>query len=177
MNLTLKKLCILQIKENGISEKIYNTLNQKENELLDKKEKKYFLKKSERAKIKIGLVGGVFDILHIGHILTLNEAKKYCDILAVIIANDAYIIKKGRKPLHSPEYRCTMVETLKPVDIAILGGKKYETTLARVQPDVIIYGYDQKAFLKPPGVRIVKLRKYIRPEKFKSSKIIKKLEL
>ncbi len=172
-----KKLCMMQVRENGISGKSFAGLCAKEKSMLEKKGGGYFLKRSERGRIRVGLAGGVFDIIHIGHVFTLNEAKKHCDVLVAAVASDEHILKKGRKPVHSQAYRVAMVDFLKPVDVAIAGGKSYEETLARVGPDVIIYGYDQEPFLKPAGVRIVKLKKYLEPEKFKSSRIIMELGL
>lgn len=174
---TAKKLLALQIRENGISEKTFLSLNHLEKSLLEERDDKYFLRASERAKVKVGLAGGVFDILHAGHVFTLNEAKKHCDVLAVVVASDEHIVKKGRTPVHAQEYRVAMVDFLKPVDVAVAGGKNFGETLERVKPDVIIYGYDQKEFLTPEGVEIVKLKKHIEPEKFKSSKIIRELGL
>lgn len=167
----------MQIKENGISKKRFNSLSSKEKTLLEKKGEKYFLRKEERKKIKVGLTGGVFDILHIGHVFTLNEAKKYCDVLVVVIACNKHILNKKRKILHSEKYRAAMVEFLKPVDAVILGCTKYEKTLKYIMPDRIIYGYDQKPFLKPNKIKVIKLKKYVEPKKFKSNKIIKMLGL
>lgn len=171
----IKKLLALEIKENGISEKTFNSLNEKEKEMLIKKNRKYFLKIELRKKIKIGLIGGVFDVLHIGHVVTLNEAKKHCDFLVVVIARDEHIKKKGREPIHTQIYRAKIVEFLKPVDAVILGKKNYKKVLEIVKPDIIIYGYDQEPFLKPPGVKIIKLNVFVNPNKFKSSKIVKRL--
>ncbi len=132
---------------------------------------------TERAKIKVVLTGGVFDILHLGHLYTLTEAKKYGDFLVVVIASDRHIAKKGRKPIHSQEYRAKMVEALKPVDATVLGEDDPMKIVEMVKPDVIVYGYDQQEFIKPHGVKIVKLKEHIEPEKFKTNKIIKELEL
>ncbi|MEM2908783.1 MAG: adenylyltransferase/cytidyltransferase family protein [Candidatus Bilamarchaeaceae archaeon] len=126
-------------------------------------------------KKKVVLTGGVFDILHAGHLYTLRQAKKYGDYLVVVVAGDRHIKKKGRKPIHSQRYRAMMVSELKPVDKVILGGKNPEKIVKKIKPDVIVYGYDQKPFIKPKGVRIVKLRKYIEKESLKTSKIIKRL--
>lgn len=168
-----RKLIILQLKENGISQKTFDSLDNAEKAMLVLINGKYYLNQMERAKIKVGLIGGVFDILHIGHVFTLNEAKKHCDVLVVVVARDEMIMKKGRKLLHTQKYRAAMVESLKPVDVAVLGLKDYHQVLDAVKPDVIIYGYDQEEFAKPEGVKIIKLKKYIEPEKFKSSKIMK----
>jgi FAD synthetase len=112
-----------------------------------------------------------------GHILTLTEAKKHGDVLVVVLARDDMISRKGRKLIHSQDYRAKMVEALKPVDIVVLGSDNPEDLVKRIKPDVIIYGYDQQEFLKPEGVEIVKLKQHIEPEKFKTNKIIKELGL
>ena len=53
-------------------------------------------------KKKIVLAGGVFDIIHPGHIHTLNAAKALGDVLVVAIATDSTAEKmKKRPPLHN----------------------------------------------------------------------------
>ncbi|MFA6531212.1 MAG: adenylyltransferase/cytidyltransferase family protein [Candidatus Micrarchaeia archaeon] len=135
------------------------------------------LPQSERSKIKVVMTGGVFDILHLGHVHMLNEAKKYGTFLVVVVAKDEHISKKGRKLIHSQEYRAKMVETLKPVDAVILGEDDPKKLIERVKPDVIVYGYDQAEFLKPDGIKIVKLTEHLEPEKLKTNRILKELGL
>lgn len=126
---------------------------------------------------KIVMTGGVFDILHAGHIYTLAQAKKYGERLVVVVANDDYIRKKGREPIHSQQYRAFMVSAIRYVDKVILGEKNPEDLVKKIKPNVIVYGYDQTPFLRPKGVKIVKLKKYIKKENFKTSSIIQKLGL
>ncbi|MFA5077517.1 MAG: adenylyltransferase/cytidyltransferase family protein, partial [Candidatus Micrarchaeia archaeon] len=111
-----------------------------------------------------------------GHLFALNEARKLCDVLVVVVARDELVLKNKKKLVHPQEYRAAMVDFLKPVDVALLGGRDYMETAGRVKPDVIIYGYDQKE-LETPGIEVVKLKKRILPEKFKTSKIIEALGL
>jgi len=140
-------------------------------------QKLLFLPPAERAKLKVVMTGGVFDILHIGHLLTLTEAKKHGDFLVVVVARDEHISKKGRQPIHSQEYRAKMVEALKPVDAVVLGEEDPKILVEKIKPDVIVYGYDQREFLKPEGVEVIRLKEHIEPEKFKTNKIIKELGL
>ncbi|MBI5051184.1 adenylyltransferase/cytidyltransferase family protein [Candidatus Micrarchaeota archaeon] len=116
-------------------------------------------------------------IIHIGHLFTLTEAKKHGDFLVVIVARDDMIRKKNRKPIHSQDLRAKMVESLKPVDCAILGIEEPAKTVEFLKPNAIVYGYDQKVFLSPPGVEIIKLEKHIQEEKYKTHKIIEQLGL
>jgi len=94
---------------------------------------------------KIVLAGGVFDIIHPGHIHTLNAAKALGDVLVVVIATDKIAKKmKKRQPLHSQELRHELVSSLSMVDVAVIGNEDdiFET-VKLVKPDVIALGYDQ----------------------------------
>ncbi len=99
----------------------------------------------EKRGLKIVLAGGVFDIIHPGHIHTLNAAKDLGDVLVVVIATDKTAIKmKKRSPLHGQESRCELVSCLSMVDVVIIGNEDdiFET-VKLVKPDVIALGYDQ----------------------------------
>ena len=101
------------------------------------------LKKSSTKKIV--LAGGVFDIIHPGHIHTLNAAKALGDILVVAIATDKTAQKmKKRPPLHNQELRRELVSCLSMVDSAVIGHEDdiFET-VKEIKPDIIVLGYDQ----------------------------------
>ena len=101
------------------------------------------LKKSPTKKIV--LAGGVFDIIHPGHIHTLNAAKALGGILVVAIATDKTAKKmKKRPPLHNQELRCELVSCLSMVDKAIVGHEDdiFET-VKEIKPNIIVLGYDQ----------------------------------
>ena len=101
------------------------------------------LKKSSTKKIV--LAGGVFDIIHPGHIHTLNAAKALGGILVVAIATDKTAEKmKKRSPLHNQELRRELVTSLSMVDKAIVGHEDdIFQTVKEVKPDIIVLGYDQ----------------------------------
>ena len=91
------------------------------------------------------LAGGVFDIIHPGHIHTLTAAKALGDVLVVAIATDKTAQKmKKMQPLHDQELRCELVNSLSMVDEAIIGHEEniFET-VKEVKPDIIALGYDQ----------------------------------
>ena len=94
---------------------------------------------------KIVLAGGVFDIIHPGHIHTLNDAKKLGDVLVVVVATDKTAIKmKKREPLHSAELRRELVSSLSMVDLCIIGDEEdIFKTVDLVKPQIIALGYDQ----------------------------------
>ncbi len=96
------------------------------------------------------LASGVFDLLHLGHVKFLEEAKKAGGEnaeLIVIIAKDSTVEEnKGRKPIMPEDQRCALVESLKVVDQAVIG---YENlcigeVIEKIKPDIIALGYDQE---------------------------------
>ena len=94
---------------------------------------------------KIVLAGGVFDIIHPGHIHTLTAAKALGDVLVVAIATDKTAQKmKKMRPLHNQKLRCELVSSLSMVDEAIVGHEEdiFET-VKEIKPDIIALGYDQ----------------------------------
>ena len=96
-------------------------------------------------KKKIVLAGGVFDIIHPGHIHTLNAAKALGDVLVVAIATDKTAQKmKKRPPLHNQELRRELVNYLSMVDKAVIGHEDdiFET-VKEIKPNIIVLGYDQ----------------------------------
>ena len=96
-------------------------------------------------KKKIVLAGGVFDIIHPGHIHTLNAAKDLGDVLIVAIATDKTAQKmKKRPPLHNQELRRELVNYLSMVDKAVIGHEDdiFET-VKEIKPNIIVLGYDQ----------------------------------
>lgn len=135
----------LSLNLNARSELIRKLLKTLEKRLLVYHDDSYKLTEKGRRFIKVGAIGGVFDIIHLGHIATLKEAKKKCDILAVIIARDKVVEKtKGKKPINPENKRLKMIESLKPVDLAILGDlNDFKKPIERINPDIIFLGYDQ----------------------------------
>jgi len=146
----------------------------------------YSLLGSGRSKIGIVLVGGVYDILHLGHLAVLAEAKTHGDVLVVVVATDVTVeTLKGRRPVFPEEDRRALVDSLKPVDAAILGyedvGMGYEQVIEDVKPNVIALGYDQDSLAhtiteivkkKNLKIEIVRLSKFDR-EKYLSSSAIR----
>ena len=100
-------------------------------------------------KQRVVLASGVFDLLHLGHVRFLEDAKKAGGSnakLIVIIARDSTAEKmKGRKPIMSEDQRKALVESLRVVDEAVLGfeGLDIGEAIEKIHPDVIALGYDQ----------------------------------
>ena len=103
------------------------------------------LEELQNSSSKIVLAGGVFDIIHPGHINTLNAAKKLGGTLVVVVATDKTALKmKKRKPLHSAELRQELVSSLSMVDLCIIGDEDdIFKTVDLVKSQIIALGYDQ----------------------------------
>ena len=141
-------------------------------------------------KKKVVLASGVFDLLHLGHVKFLEEAKKAGGEnakLVVIIARDSTVEKtKGRKPIMSEDQRRTLVESLKVVDEAVLGYENFDIgeVIENIKPDVIALGYDQEEMEKEVrnyvdkhkvNVKIVRIGKFGEYTLDSSSKIKQKI--
>ena len=93
---------------------------------------------------RIVLVGGCFDVLHIGHIDFLNEAKKRGDILFVLLESDEIIrkIKGNNRPINTQVDRARILSALLSVDYVIIlpqftKDKEYDDIVTRIKPDII----------------------------------------
>ena len=99
-------------------------------------------------KQKVVLASGVFDLIHLGHVRFLEEAKKAGGEnakLTVVIARDSNVEKMKGKTIMSEDQRRALVESLKVVDEAVLGYEKFGIgeMIEKIKPDVIALGYDQ----------------------------------
>lgn len=98
-----------------------------------------------RKKLKVVFIGGGFEVIHRGHLYTIERAKALGDVLVVSVARDSTIRRrKKREPLANENERLRLLSSLRQVDAAILGveGNIYET-LEKVEPDIVALGYDQ----------------------------------
>jgi FAD synthetase len=139
---------------------------------------------------KVVLASGTFDLLHLGHVKYLEEAKKAGGSnskLIVIVARDRTVEKrKGRKPVMPEDERKALVESLKVVDEAILGRENFNIAdvVDEIEPDIIAVGHDQanieeqvrKAVAKRGlPIQVVRIGRFGKPELDSSLKIKKKV--
>ena len=132
-------------KKSMLSEEIINTKIDDliKNQLVN--EDRITLTELGRNSLRVVLAGGVFDIIHPGHIYTLNAAKELGDVLVVVVATDNTSEKmKKRRPLHSQDQRQELVNSLAMVDLCLVGQEDdIFKTVDRVRPQIIALGYDQ----------------------------------
>ena len=73
------------------------------------------------SKVKIGYLGGCWDLFHIGHLNYIREAKKRCDYLIVDVTPDKIMYKqKNKYPIIGEANRLAVVRAIKYVDRAEL---------------------------------------------------------
>jgi len=132
-------------QKSNLSEEYINTRIEKliKNGLVNNDKKT--LTELGRTSLRVVLAGGVFDIIHPGHIYTLKAAKALGDVLVVVVATDATAKKmKKREPLHSQEQRRELVNALSMVDMCVIGQQDdIFKTVEKVHPEIIALGYDQ----------------------------------
>ena len=92
-----------------------------------------------RMKPKIVLANGVFDLLHYGHLLHLEAAKKLGDILIVSITQDDFVNKGPDRPIFTAYHRERVVKSLRCVDATMIVYSSLEA-LKLIRPDIFVKG-------------------------------------
>jgi rfaE bifunctional protein kinase chain/domain/rfaE bifunctional protein nucleotidyltransferase chain/domain len=86
---------------------------------------------------------GVFDLLHPGHVLHLEEAKKLGDILVVTITPDIYVNKGPGRPIYTQDQRALMISALQVVDlVAITDSSTAKDAILTIKPNIYVKGPD-----------------------------------
>lgn len=96
---------------------------------------------------KIVFTNGCFDLLHLGHVTYLEEARKLGDVLIVGINSDESVkrLKGPTRPIQNENDRCQILAALKSVDHTILFAEDTPLNLIKsISPDVLVKGGDWK---------------------------------
>jgi len=112
--------------------------------ILTRDDLKSTVRRLKSAGKKIVFTNGCFDIIHVGHIRCLREARKYGDVLVVGLNSDksASRIKPGR-PVTTQDQRSEVLASLEMVDFVTLFDEATPYELVKfVQPDVLVKGGD-----------------------------------
>lgn len=94
---------------------------------------------------RIVLCHGVFDLLHIGHIRYLRQAKEYGDVLVVTITPDRFVDKGPGHPAFNEQLRLEAIAALDCVDYAAINEwSTAEETLRLLRPHIYAKGAEFK---------------------------------
>lgn len=99
--------------------------------------------KSEKKKIVF--TNGCFDLLHVGHIRYLSNAKKLGDFLIVGLNSDesVKILKGQNRPINQFQDRAMLLSALRSVDLVIMFEEQTpENLINKIVPDVLVKGGD-----------------------------------
>lgn len=94
---------------------------------------------------KVVFTNGCFDILHVGHLRYLNEAKKQGDILIVGVNSDSSVrqLKGEGRPINNEIDRAEMLSGLKAVDFTVIFEELTPIeTLEKLKPSIHVKGGD-----------------------------------
>ena len=94
---------------------------------------------------KIVALNGSFDILHLGHVKSLKEAKAQGDILIVLLNSDKSVknYKGSGRPINSQKERAEVLSALEPIDyITIFDEITPIKILQKIKPDIFCQGKD-----------------------------------
>ena len=117
--------------------------------------------------LSVAVTNGCFDLLHRGHAVYLDAARKEADALLVLVNSDSSVraLKGPERPLQNEEDRAFLLCSLKAVDkTVIFDSPRCDRELEALAPDVYVKGGDyteesldpgERAALKKSGSRIV----------------------
>lgn len=107
--------------------------------------------------LRVGFTNGCFDILHVGHLSTLNRARALCDRLVVGVNADAAVARlKGEgRPIHAAEDRARLLASLAPVDLAVIFEEETASAvITALKPDVYVKGGDYNLETLPEAAAV-----------------------
>jgi len=94
---------------------------------------------------RIVLANGCFDLLHVGHIRYLRDARRLGDVLFLGLNDDAAVarLKGAGRPLMPADERAEILRALRDVDhVVVFAEDTADTLVARLRPDVHAKGTD-----------------------------------
>lgn len=107
---------------------------------------------------RIVFTNGCFDILHAGHVMYLEQAKRLGDRVIVAVNDDASVVRlKGpSRPINSLEERMNVLAGLRAVDwVVSFSEDTPERIIQRLCPDILVKGGDYKDMMALPGAQFV----------------------
>ncbi len=101
--------------------------------------------RARSAGMKVVMANGCFDLIHVGHVRYLQEAKGLGDILIVAINSDGSVstLKGPGRPLQSESERAEIIASMECVDyVAVFSSPTVDPLLLELRPHVHVKGTD-----------------------------------
>lgn len=117
------------------------------NRVLERKEAQELIDKLKKEGKKIVFTNGCFDILHVGHMRYLEEAKSFGDYLFVGVNSDESVrrLKGPTRPINNQQDRAELLAGLKSVDYTVVFTEDTPVELIEeLKPSIHIKGGDYK---------------------------------
>ena len=94
---------------------------------------------------RLVFTNGVFDLLHVGHVRYLAQARSLGDVLVVAINSDRTVreLKGPDRPIFDQSERAEILAALRQVDyVVVFDDVSPRTLIAQILPDVLVKGGD-----------------------------------
>jgi rfaE bifunctional protein nucleotidyltransferase chain/domain len=116
------------------------------NKILDRHELKAVVDRLKAKGKKIVFTNGCFDIIHIGHVRYLKEARALGDVLVIGLNSDKSVSSiKPNRPVNPQTHRAEVLSSLEMIDYVVLFDEETPYELIKlIQPDVLVKGGDWK---------------------------------
>ncbi len=141
------------------------------------------LRREKKSGKKIVFTNGCFDILHVGHIRYLEQARSLGDRLVIGLNADASVrkLKGASRPVNSQKDRAAVLSALECIDhIVIFSEETPEKLICAVRPDFLVKGGDWKkkdivgsAFVESCGGKVLSLP-FVKG--FSTTKLLEKIQ-
>lgn len=90
------------------------------------------------------MVGGCFDLLHPGHLIFLEQARKAGDILMVLLESDDKVkfLKGDNRPVYTQTARAKVLSAVRFIDYVVKlpvmkSDIEYDQLVVKIKPDII----------------------------------------
>lgn len=99
----------------------------------------------KQEKKRVVLCHGVFDLIHPGHIIHFEQAKKMGDVLVVSITSEKFVRKGPGRPYFNDEMRMKFLEAIEYIDYVMLSeGYTVDDIIEAVEPDIYVKGEEYR---------------------------------
>jgi D-glycero-beta-D-manno-heptose 1-phosphate adenylyltransferase len=125
-------------------------------------------KRLRAAGVRLVFTNGVFDLLHVGHVRYLAQARELGDVLVVAINSDRTVrqLKGPKRPVFNEAERAEILAALRHVDyVTVFDEISPRSLIAQLLPDVLVkggdYGLDQihgREEVEAAGGKVISLR-------------------